>query len=82
MRLPLKSLSLHGLKSIKSLNDFSLGPLTVMIGANGAGKSNFVDFFRMMRAMADKGLQGYIQKNGGADSFFFMGPKYSREITA
>jgi len=53
-----------------------------MIGANGAGKSNFVDFFRMMRAMADKGLQGYIQKNGGADSFFFMGPKYSREITA
>lgn len=80
MTLPLKTLSIHGFKSIKSLDNFSLGPLTVLIGANGAGKSNFVDFFRMVRAMAGNGLQGYIQKNGGADSFFFMGPKYTREI--
>ena len=35
-------ITLKGFKSIESLDDFELDSLTVMIGANGAGKSNFV----------------------------------------
>jgi predicted ATPase len=59
-----------------------MGKLNVLVGANGAGKSNFVDFFRMLRAMAEKGLQRFVRENGGADSFCFDGPKVTPELSA
>ena len=77
----LRSLKLDGFKSIKSL-DLQLDDLTVLIGANGSGKSNFVDFFRMLRAIADEGLQSFVQSQGGGDGFFFLGPKHTPRIEA
>jgi predicted ATPase len=56
--------------------------LNVLIGANGAGKSNLVDFFRMLRAMAEEGLAEFIREGGGADGFFFEGPKTTPKIKA
>jgi predicted ATPase len=79
---PLKLLSIEGFKSIKSLKDFELRKLNLLIGANGAGKSNFVDFFRMLRALADEGFQKYVNEQSGADGFFFLGPKVTRQISA
>ncbi len=55
-------------------------PLNVLIGANGAGKSNFVDFFRMLRALADEALQTFVRERGGGDGFFHFGPKVTRQI--
>lgn len=78
----LKKITLKGFKSIESLVDFELGNLNVLIGANGAGKSNFVDFFRMVRAMAQAGFQGFILKAGGADGFFYQGPRHTGQISA
>lgn len=78
----LKSLTIAGFKSIETLENLELRRLNVLIGANGAGKSNLVDFFRMLRAMADEGLQKFILEHGGADGFFFMGPKHTRHISA
>jgi predicted ATPase len=46
-----------------------------MIGGNGAGKSNFIDFFRMLRAMMDGNLKDYIHKNGGISDLLFNGRK-------
>lgn len=60
MSRPLKSLTIKGFKSIEHLESMQLGPLSVLIGANGAGKSNFVDFFRMLRSLADEAFQKYI----------------------
>jgi len=82
MTEPLKKLTIKGFKSIESLENFEFGELNVLIGANGAGKSNFVDFFRMLRAMADESLQQFVIERGGADGFFYMGPKHTPEITA
>jgi predicted ATPase len=45
----IKKLTIEGYKSIRKLEDFPLGALNVLIGANGAGKSNFVGFFRLLR---------------------------------
>jgi len=78
----LKSLTIAGFKSIEKLESLELRKLNVLIGANGAGKSNFVDFFRMLRAMADEGLQKFILEHGGADGFFFLGPKRTPHISA
>jgi predicted ATPase len=82
MGAPLDSLSLHGFKSIRDLDALTLGRLNVLIGPNGAGKSNLVDFFRMLRAMAKEKLRDFVTKQGGADGFFFGGPKETKEIKA
>lgn len=78
----LKRLTVRGFKSIQSLENFELGDLSVLIGANGAGKSNFVDFFRLLRAMADGGLQKFVNQQGGGDGFFYLGPKSTPTIHA
>ena len=78
----LDEITLQGFKSIPELKDFKLEKLNVLVGANGAGKSNLVDFFRMLRAMADGGLQSFVTNSGGADGFSFNGPKETKQISA
>ena len=80
MSIPLSGLTVRGFKSIESLEGFKLDNLEVLIGANGAGKSNFVEFFGLMRALADEGLQAYVTAQGGGDGFLFLGPKVTRKI--
>lgn len=78
----LDQITLKGFKSIRELTDFKLHKLNVLVGANGAGKSNLVDFFRLLRAMADAGLQSFVTNSGGADGFLFNGPKETKQISA
>lgn len=82
MGTALDYLSINGYRSILALKDFKLANLNVLVGANGAGKSNFVSFFRMLRAMAEEGLAGFVTEAGGADGFFFGGPKETSKIEA
>jgi predicted ATPase len=72
---PIKEITIEGFKSIRQLDAFPLGSLNVLIGANGAGKSNFIEFFRLVRAIVNHGLQRFVNLNGGADPLFHMGPK-------
>src|SRR6202453_1128777 len=78
----IKKLTIEGFKSIRKLEDFELGALNVLIGANGAGKSNFVSFFRLLRDLIQQRLQMAIAVEGGADSCLFLGPKETRQFTA
>lgn len=78
----LDKLTITGFKSIRELVDFELRKLNVLIGGNGAGKSNFVEIFRLLQAMVNQNLGGYVLEHGGADDFFFNGPKETPFITA
>ncbi len=49
MGQPIDKITLKGFKSIRDLEDFPLRNLNILIGANGAGKSNFVSFFTFLR---------------------------------
>ena len=73
-------ITIQGFKSIRSLEDFELGPVNILIGANGSGKSNFVSFFSLMREMVEGRLQFAVNKAGGADRHLFLGPKITKEI--
>lgn len=79
----LTHLQLRGYKSIKDL-DLELRPLNVLIGANGAGKSNLLSFFDMLQAMLlpPGELQYYVAKRGGASVFLHDGPKVTPELSA
>jgi len=58
--------------------------LNVLIGANGAGKTNFVRFFELLGHIFDsnKGLQNYVAARGRADAFLFRGMKTTPELSA
>lgn len=82
MGTPIREVTIEGYKSIRSLEKFKLESINVLIGANGAGKSNFVDFFRLLREIVEERLQFTIVKKGGADAHLFLGPKTTDRIVA
>ncbi|MBQ4479572.1 MAG: AAA family ATPase [Victivallales bacterium] len=77
----IKRISVEGFKSIRELKDFELNNLNVIVGANGAGKSNFIQIFKMLLAMSQGAFQNYIKMNGGADAFPFHGLKETPAIS-
>jgi len=75
-------LSLQGFRSIKDAS-IPLRPLNILIGANGAGKSNLIDFFRMMNYAMTRGFQDpYLRERGPASAILHFGPKATGVIRA
>lgn len=77
----LRRLTLNAFRSIKSA-DLELKPLNILIGANGAGKSNLVSFFKMLNEMMGGRLQQYVAASGRAQSILHFGPKVSPQLEA
>ncbi len=80
MAKPLDQVSIKGFKSIRELVDFRLGMLNVLIGANGAGKTNFISFFNLLNQITQNNLQVYVGQSGGANSLLYFGQKNTSEI--
>lgn len=74
-------LVLNGYKSIAAC-DIELGRLNVLIGANGAGKSNFIGFFRLINRILDGQLQIAAGEMGGPDTLLHFGRKTTEELRA
>ncbi len=89
---------MQSIKKIKASNllsfgpdglDLELGNLNVLIGANGSGKSNFLEIFSLLRSLPrsseefSSNLHGVISRGGGATEWEFKGdskdkyPKFS-----
>ncbi|MEN8219137.1 MAG: AAA family ATPase [Pseudomonadota bacterium] len=62
--------------------EIDLNNLNVFIGANGAGKSNFISFFTLLNAIVNEQLSVFVPKNGFADSFLHYGRKHTDAISA
>ncbi len=62
--------------------ELELQPLNVLIGANGAGKSNLVSFFKMLNEMMAGRFQQYTAMSGRASSILHFGPKITPQIEA
>jgi predicted ATPase len=97
---------ISGFKSIREISykgrydtekGLPLGDLNVLIGANGAGKSNFLSFFQLLRTIVEDDsskeekdrekdredrLRLYAGKSGGAGHLIYFGTGARREITA
>ncbi|MHB1422011.1 MAG: AAA family ATPase [Gemmataceae bacterium] len=77
----LTSLRLAGWKSIRDAT-LELRPLNVFIGANGAGKSNLVSFFKLISEMMGGRFQIHVGTAGGAESLLHYGSKQTQVIDA
>lgn len=76
----LNKVTIKGFKSIQSLENFDLHNLNIIVGANGAGKSNFIAFFKLLSALIDGNLNRFVRDNGGANDLLFCGPKITKKI--
>jgi len=76
----LDRIEVAGYKSIEKL-DLELAQLNVLIGANGAGKSNFVSLFGLLNDLYEKRLQVHVARAGGADALLHFGQKHTQEIS-
>jgi predicted ATPase len=56
---------IQGFKSIRSLSDFRLRNLNVLIGPNRSGKSNFLDFWELISSAGKEQLPQAINRRGG-----------------
>ena len=77
----LKSIHIKGFRSIKNMT-LDLRPLNVLIGANGAGKSNLIAFFKLVNEMMGGRLQQYIGATGRATANLHFGPKVTPQLEA
>ncbi|CAK0771728.1 AAA family ATPase [Azospirillaceae bacterium] len=74
----LHEVEIKGFKSIKEAKVI-LGNLNVIIGANGSGKTNFIDIFRIINHINNNQLQSFIP--GDPDRFLHHGRKVTKEIS-
>ncbi len=73
-------ITIRGFRSIRSC-DLKLRDINILIGANGAGKSNFLAVFCMMEQIFAKRLQKYVTYNGGPDSLLWFGRQETENIS-
>ncbi len=77
----LKRLKLEGYKSFRK-GEVDFGDVTVLLGANGAGKSNLVSFFGLLGFLSTGALQQFIGRAGHSDSILFGGRKRTSQLRA
>ena len=81
----IESIRIRGFRSLKDVEITDLPMATILIGANGSGKSNFIRFFEMLSWMLrSRRLGEFIERHGGADDQLFGGnmttPRMEAEI--
>lgn len=76
----ISKLTIKGYKSIRNLENFELRNLNILIGPNGGGKSNFIEFFSFLRAISKGRSQYFVTHQGGADRILYLGSKITKEL--
>ena len=71
-------IKINGYKSIKNC-EIDLRDINVLIGSNGAGKSNFISAFKLLQAIIDQEL-GIFASTNGISSLFYDGMKVTDKI--
>ena len=69
----IKSIRIRNYKSIRDSGLIEIKPLNVLIGSNGAGKSNFISFFKFLNMLFERQLQNHIARKGRADGLMYFG---------
>ncbi|MFK0174240.1 AAA family ATPase [Streptomyces sp. NPDC090306] len=62
-------------RNFRTLTDtkLPLGPLTVMVGPNAAGKSNVFHALEFLRSVSEDGIEKALQERGGFETVAFRG---------
>jgi predicted ATPase len=75
----LRSVVVEGFTSIRSA-ELALNDVNVLVGANGAGKSNFIRALGMLGRIVDGDLGFYVGQSGGANALLNIDAAASRRL--
>ncbi len=78
----LDKITLRGYRSIQTLEGFELRDINIFVGTNGAGKSNLLSFFDMLRSIMTDSLHRFVNTHGTSDDLLYRGPRTTEEIFA
>ena len=78
-RNQLSQINISGYKSIKKCN-LALNKINVLIGSNGAGKSNFISALSLLQSVLNHTMQLTVGQSG-INSLFYNGRKITDEIS-
>lgn len=82
-RLKISQIKLSGFKSIHPEGEIiPLKDITILLGANGSGKSDLLSFFNLLTSMMNESLQIYIGENGGVETLLYYGLKNTNSLSA
>lgn len=76
----LQRLQVLGFKSIQIAGPLDLREINIVIGQNGAGKSNFISLFRFLGKLAREELQDELVKQGGLEKLLYFGPSVTHYL--
>ncbi len=77
-----KKIRIKGYKSFADTGVKLNDGVNLLLGANGAGKSNFISFFRFLNRLVEEQLYRHTGEIGGADAILHKGPPRSAIIEA
>lgn len=77
---PLRQVTIRGFRSIEDASNLPLNNLNVLIGANGAGKSNFIGVFKMLTRLYAGDLGAWVTRQGGANRILSGGSKQTGRL--
>ncbi|MBN1167208.1 MAG: AAA family ATPase [Methanospirillaceae archaeon] len=77
--MKIEQIDIRGFKSFEKLQ-LPLSQITVLIGANGSGKSNLLSAFHLLHQIAEDRFAYAVAKAGGAHSLLFNGPETTGNI--
>lgn len=72
--------TVSGFKSIARIEKLETGRLTVLVGPNGSGKTNFIGVFSFLNAIREGGLRSYVARAGGADRVLHFGSRVTGRL--
>ena len=73
-------ITIQGYKSFKE-QTLRLDRINLLIGANGAGKSNFLSMFTLLKNIYEQRLGAYVATSGGVDKILFQGLKNTEQLS-
>ncbi|MDX2245414.1 MAG: AAA family ATPase [Bacteroidia bacterium] len=71
-------IEIKGYKSIKNMR-LELQPINILIGSNGAGKTNFISFFKLIKALYNQQLRRLVIEEG-VDNLLYFGRKITQRL--
>lgn len=79
----IESVHIRGFRSLADVELLAMPKATVLIGANGSGKSNIIRFLDMLHYMLrHRQLGRYVEREGGADDQLYGGSEITQIIKA
>jgi predicted ATPase len=78
-RTSIRQLQIRGFLSIREAT-INFCPINLLLGANGAGKSNLLRLFQLLQSLADDSLQEHVARSGGASALLHYGRKHTDQI--